>query len=81
MQCIKVCLKKLWPNWDPNLRCLKLINMTIIKRYMELYLPGINKYCFTTGVLFLCVTAVLISAHHCYAFADSSRLKMPITYA
>lgn len=60
VQYFKICLKKLWPNWDPNLRCLKLINMTIIKRHTELYLTEINKYCFTTGVLFRCVTAVLI---------------------
>lgn len=31
VQCFKVYLKKPWPNLDPNLRCLKLINMAIME--------------------------------------------------
>lgn len=31
VQCFKVYLKKPWPNLDSNLRCLKLINMTIME--------------------------------------------------
>lgn len=30
VQCFLVYFK-LWPNFDPNLRCLKLINMAIIR--------------------------------------------------
>ena len=29
--CFKVYLKKPWPNFDSNPRCLKLINMAIMK--------------------------------------------------
>lgn len=61
VQCSKVYLKKSWPNFDSNLRCLKLINLAITRtKKMLLSLSGINKYSLTIGVLFQCIRAILL---------------------